>query len=140
MPSFWRLQLYLGSELMKFQPEKLSGQAVVQGYDASGVVINGIKHAKSMVFGQELAPIEWLHLSEGKLTLEASKWVYEQSPKTTEVLIIGTGDKQIFPDIEIRRFFVQNGIPVEFMDSHAACRTYNILMGEGRAVVAAVLI
>lgn len=130
---------------MKFQPEKLSGQAIVQGYDHSGVVINGVKHTTSMVFGQNLAPVEWQEVSkdeqpDGGIGIKAVHWLEQTCPPDTEVVIIGTGDKQIFPSIEVRRFFIQNKTPVEYMDSHAACRTYNILVGEGRAVVAAIVL
>ncbi|GLR25746.1 Mth938-like domain-containing protein [Limnobacter litoralis] len=124
---------------MKFQPEIIDGQHIVQSYDSEGVVINGKKHAHSVVFGTNLPVTQWenasLDLSTGMF-----EWLYSTRPEDTEVLIIGTGAKQVFPSADIRRFFAQKNCPVEYMDTQAACRTYNILVGEGRHVVAAILI
>ena len=56
-----------------------------------------------------------------------------------EVVIIGTGDTLNFPSQQLLSTFPSQGIGVEFMDNAAACRTYNILMHEGRAVVLALI-
>ena len=53
-----------------------------------------------------------------------------------EVVLLGTGAKLRFPNHSWLRAFHQHGIGVEVMDNSAACRTYNILMTEGRNVVA----
>jgi len=68
------------------------------------------------------------------------EWLYGQCPDSMEVLLIGTGAKQVFPGMDIRKFFANKRCPVEYMDSQAACRTYNILIGEGRHVIAAILL
>ena len=125
---------------MKFQPEKLSSEWVVHGYDENGVLINGIQHKSSLVFGSFLAPQAWEQASAEGMALASFEWLYAQCPKGTEVLLVGTGNKQIFPPIEVRRFFAQKNCPVEYMDTQAACRTYNILVGEGRQVVAGIII
>lgn len=57
-----------------------------------------------------------------------------------EVIILGTGLKQIFPEREILKHLVQNRIGYEIMDTQAACRTFNIIMAEGRNVVAGMFI
>lgn len=58
------------------------------------------------------------------------------------IVLLGTGRRQIFPPTEQRRALAAltaEGIGVEIMDTAAACRTYNILVGEGRTVAAALL-
>ncbi len=55
------------------------------------------------------------------------------------VLLLGTGDVQVFPDSDIRRIFIDRGIALEAMDTGAACRTYNVLLAEGRPVGAALI-
>lgn len=125
---------------MKFQPEKLSSEWVVHGYDENGVLINGVQHSKSLVFGSLLAPTAWEQATGGPTLLSAFEWLHAQCPKGTEVLLVGTGAKQVFPPVEIRRFFAQKNCPVEYMDTQAACRTYNILVGEGRQVVAGIIL
>ena len=53
------------------------------------------------------------------------------------VLLLGTGARQEMPAATLRRAFVEAGIAFEAMDTGAACRTYNVLLGEGRPVAAA---
>ena len=57
-----------------------------------------------------------------------------------EVVLIGTGKKQRFAHPRLYRSLTEAGIGVEFMDTPAACRTYNILAEEDRKVVAAILL
>lgn len=57
-----------------------------------------------------------------------------------EVLLLGTGRQMQFPRAEQLQTLISLGIGYEVMDSAAACRTYNILAGEGRQVAAAVLL
>ena len=125
---------------MKFQHESLEGQLIVQRYDEEGVVVNEKKYSQSLIFGADLQPVDWQNTSENTLNLENCEWLYNQCPAQMEVLLIGTGKKQVFPNTPIRRFFAEKKCPVEYMDTQAACRTYNILVGEGRQVIAALLI
>lgn len=53
-----------------------------------------------------------------------------------EVVLLGTGPKIRFPNHAWLDMFHQKGVGVEIMDNGAACRTYNILMAEGRNVAA----
>jgi uncharacterized protein len=56
-----------------------------------------------------------------------------------EILLIGTGPKQRFPHPRLTRALTEKRVGVEAMDLQAACRTYNILVAEGRRVGAALL-
>jgi uncharacterized protein len=56
-----------------------------------------------------------------------------------ELVLLGTGDRQQFPAVQIRGAFVRAGIGLETMDMGAACRTFNVLVQEGRNVCAALL-
>jgi len=57
-----------------------------------------------------------------------------------EVILFGTGAEQRFPAITVVTEIMQQGIAFEVMDTGAACRTFNILNGEQRRVVAALLV
>jgi len=57
-----------------------------------------------------------------------------------EVVLIGTGSKLQFPEPEIMSCFWDAQIGVEIMDTTAVCRTYNILVNEGRSTVAGLII
>ena len=57
-----------------------------------------------------------------------------------EIALLGTGDRQRFPHPRLIQALMARGIGVEVMDTSAACRTYNIVMLEGRRVAAALLL
>ena len=57
-----------------------------------------------------------------------------------EVLLLGTGSTMTFPNAESYRGLLEQGIGVEVMDTPAACRTYNLLAGDGRRVAAALIL
>jgi uncharacterized protein len=125
---------------MKFQPETLNGGFVVHAYDDTGIVLNGQRYAHSLMFGESLPPIQWHSSASNGLSVADAQWILAQCPPSMEVLLLGTGPTQVFPALDIRRFFINQRCPIEYMDSQAAARTYNILMGEGRHVVAALLL
>jgi uncharacterized protein len=56
-----------------------------------------------------------------------------------DLLILGTGQRQELPAAEVRRAFTAAGVSLEIMDTGAACRTYNVLLAEGRPVGAALI-
>jgi len=56
-----------------------------------------------------------------------------------DLLLLGTGRRSQLPGAEVRRAFDAAGVALEAMDTGAACRTYNVLLAEGRPVGAALL-
>lgn len=62
--------------------------------------------------------------------------VFELEP---EIVLLGTGDRQIFLPAELMMVFYSRGIGAEVMATPAACRTFNVLVSEERRVVAALL-
>jgi uncharacterized protein len=57
-----------------------------------------------------------------------------------EVVLIGTGERQVFPAAAFGARFLQSGIGFEVMDTGAACRTFNVLVGEHRRAVALLIV
>ena len=62
-----------------------------------------------------------------------------KEPDEIGFLLLGTGPSQVFPDSDIREAFANRNLGLEVMDTGAACRTYNILLAEGRDVAAALI-
>lgn len=93
---------------------------------ADGVILSGatLLEARLPPAAAGLGP------SHGELILELDP----------EIVLVGTGQRQVFPAREFLGTFLSRGVGVEVMDTGAACRTYNVLIAEGRHVVAALLV
>ena len=81
---------------------------------------------------QEVRP--WPVEPDEPVTLDQLAPLIEKQP---DLIILGTGEQQSFPDHELGMSLLNRGIGLEVMDTGAACRTYNVLLSEGRAVAAA---
>jgi uncharacterized protein len=57
-----------------------------------------------------------------------------------EIVLLGTGERQIFPSATFRAQFLGKGIGLEVMDTGAACRTFNVLVSEQRRVVGLLMV
>jgi uncharacterized protein len=104
-----------------------------QGY----VAINGKRYQQPVVVMAGEVRTDWA--ATDFATLDASHFDYFLELKP-EVLLIGTGARQQFAHPELYRKLIRAGIGIEFMDTPAACRTYNILVAEDRKVAAALLL
>ncbi len=122
---------------MKFAEDHNNSRYKITGYDSEGVAINGLIHKQSFILSPMELVNDWQPQDLASLKVEHFDAFYKMKP---EVIIIGTGAKQIFPNHEILKYLVQNRIGYEIMDTQAACRTFNIIMAEGRTVVAGMFI
>jgi uncharacterized protein len=113
------------------------GQAnLIRTYAAGQIIVNQDSYTRSVIVlpGQVVA--DWPPQIFEELALAHLAALV---PLTPELVILGTGRRQRFPRAELLAPLVGAGIGWEVMDTGAACRTYNILMGEGRNVAAALL-
>lgn len=121
---------------MKLHLTSSDGRQLVSGYGAGFVAINAVRYERSVLVTPE-AVAEWPVRDFDALTAADFAFIGERRP---EIVIVGTGATQRFPPPQLARSLAASGAGVEIMDSKAACRTYNILVAEGRRVVAAILI
>ena len=121
---------------MKFQPD-LVGAATISGYGPGWIAVGGerIKHSLVLHASGERAP--WNCDQFDHLTADHFASLANAAP---ELVIFGSGERLRFPRPEWLRPLVEARIGLETMDTAAACRTYNILAGEGRRVVVALLV
>lgn len=122
---------------MKIQREQAEGRNLFTGYGEGYVAVNGARYTSSLVVSGERIVADWPADSVAALTADHLAAIVELKP---EVLLLGTGASFAFPDPVIMAPVYKAGIGVEVMDTPAACRTYNILLGEGRNVVAALVL
>ena len=120
---------------MKLHLETGAGRNLIRSYQVGAVTINQHVFAKSLLVTPhsivELAPQHFVDIAP--IHFET---IAELRP---ELVVLGTGQRLRFPSPAHTRALVERGIGLEVMDTGAACRTYNILMGEGRRVLAALL-
>ena len=125
---------------MKLQPDRLDVQSIL-GYGPGwiGLGSNGVaeKVKRSIVIGSRGEKFDWNCGSFEDLTEEHFTQLAASQP---ELVIFGSGERLRFAPPAFMRVLMQKRIGIETMDTLAACRTYNILAGEGRRVVAALLI
>lgn len=81
--------------------------------------------------------LPWALGDDEAITLDHLAPLIAEQP---DVILLGTGERQSFPPHELGMGLLNRGIGLEAMDTGAACRTYNVLLSEGRAVAAALRI
>ncbi len=125
---------------MKLQPDRLDVQSIL-GYGPGWIglgsqgVAEKIEH--SIVIGSRGEKFDWHCTRFDELTEAHFAMLVETQP---ELIIFGSGTRLRFAPPVFMQALMRKRIGVETMDTLAACRTYNILAGEGRQVVAALLI
>ncbi len=121
---------------MKFAQDCQQEGYVITAYDKNSISINGKAFSKSLIVSSRLLQQSWDIATIKSLQANHIDQVLSFNP---ELIIIGTGNTLVFPAIEVYSSIIERGIGVDFMDTGAACRTYNILMSEGRDVVAGLI-
>jgi uncharacterized protein len=107
------------------------------GHGEGYVSINNQRYERPVVVMAGAVRTDWTATDFTTLTSAHFDYFLELKP---EVLLLGTGARQQFAHPNLYRELIQARIGIEFMDTPAACRTYNILVTEDRKVIAAVLI
>lgn len=121
---------------MKLYLSVAAGQNLFTGYGEGYVLVNQQRYEQSLVVLPDQVITEWEAGQFEQLTGAHFEFLAELNP---EIVLLGTGKSLRFPHPALTTSLARLQIGLEVMDTFAACRTYNILMGEGRRVAAAVL-
>jgi uncharacterized protein len=122
---------------LKLQSDPHSGANTITGYGDGYIEINKIPYSHAVLLSSDGEILEWDVKSFEELS--SSDFAQMASLKP-ELIIIGTGKRQRFPRPELLKTLIEAKLGFEIMDSQAACRTYNILVGEGRQVLLALIV
>lgn len=122
---------------MKLHSTPTQHYQTITAYDDEGVEINATRYTHSLIVMPDIAPSAWPVRTFDELTAENFNQIEASSP---DVVILGTGSRQRFVHPRLIASLTARRIGVESMDSQAACRTYNILMTEGRKVALALIL
>jgi uncharacterized protein len=128
---------------MKLQPDKSDTQVITghgAGWVSVGFFVDGKptqeKLTHSFVIGSHGERLDWPGISFDQLSAAHFEQLAALKP---ELVVFGSGSKLRFAPPAHQRSLMQERIGLETMDTLAACRTYNILAGEGRHVLAVLL-
>lgn len=94
-------------------------------------------YRSSLILSNAESVEDWPVIQANKLELHHFELAWQTRP---EIVLFGSGQRMMFPAHAIRQEFAIKGIGFEAMDTSAACRTYNVLMSEGRDVMALLII
>ena len=121
---------------MKLQADRIEGQNAIARHGPDGVIVNGTEHRSSVLVPWRGAVTPWPITAFGALTEAHFASLVELKP---ELVIFGSGSRIRFVRPALLRALIERRIGIETMDTGAACRTYNVLLAEGRSVLAALL-
>lgn len=122
---------------MKLHLSEFSDQNVITGYGNDYVAINQIRYENSLIVLPDHIIENWQAKTFEQMEAEHFACL---TPFQPEIVLLGTGASLQFPHHTLMQALNQSGVGIEVMDTHATCRTYNILVDEGRRVAAALLI
>ena len=121
---------------MKLQADRIEGQNAISRHGVEGVVVNGIEHRRSVLVPWQGPVVPWGVAGFESLTMASFEAISALQP---ELVVFGSGERLRFPKPALLQTLMKRRIGLETMDTPAACRTYNVLLAEGRSVVAALL-
>jgi uncharacterized protein len=121
---------------MKLTPDSAAGNTI-RSYSPGEIRLRAeTLHSNAIISSDQLIR-DWNPPPVAELSIADFAPVLELEP---EIILFGTGSRQQFPAIEVLTELLQSGVAIEVMETSAACRTFNVLIGEYRAAVAALLI
>lgn len=121
---------------MKLHSDQVDSSNRITGYGIGYVAVNSVRIAGSVTVTPTRMLQDWAPENFSDISAACLRLLDELE---FEVALLGTGASQQFPGDNLVAQFASRGIGLEIMDTAAACRTYNILMAEGRTVAAMLL-
>jgi len=124
---------------MKLHADKRDSHSIT-AYGDGWIAVNGQRHHGSLVLASSGQTLPWDCTRFEDLNAGHFAQLTSLTPEAPELVIFGSGHRLRFVRPALLSDLMRQRIGVETMDTPAACRTYNILAGEGRRVVVALLL
>ena len=122
---------------MRFTQDVTAGINVIRGYASGELRVNENTYRGAVILSATtLIDLPNVQNLEDLLAVDVAR-ILALEP---ELVLLGTGGRQIFPAPAFGAQFMRAGIGFEVMDTSAACRTVNVLIGERRRVAAVLLL
>ena len=106
----------------------------IKSYGPGWINVNEQQIRRSVIVTPDQLVTDWPPQTFADLGEEHFAAIMALAP---EVILLGTGDRQRFPQPKLTQALLTQGVGIEIMDTAAACRTYNVIMLEDRRVAAA---
>lgn len=119
---------------MKLHRDSTDGLYSFTGYGDGYVAVNGRQFQGNLVLLPQRLIEDWTSPPDAPFDGLGREHFDFLAGLGVEIMILGTGTRQRFPQPQLLQGLIQAGIGLEVMNTQAACRTYNILVGEGRSV------
>jgi uncharacterized protein len=127
----------LATASMKLTREDSSYVNLIRSYSAQEIRVGEHVLRSSCLFSADSLIADWPPQTIADLVADHFAAALAWKP---EIVLLGTGARQEFPAREVYAAILSRGIGFEVMDTGAACRTFNVLVGESRRVAAGILI
>ena len=113
------------------------GRELIQSYTGGRFKVSGVIHVGSVIVTPKLT-MPWPVADLADLTIDSFAPLFGGDLKV-DVCLLGCGARMERLPVDLRKALKEKGLTAEPMDTGAACRTYNMLIAEGRLVAAALL-
>ena len=123
-------------KFMKLRIAQPQAQYTFTAYGDGYVSINSMRHTRNVVVLPERVIVDWTQAGFEALGVDDFEAL---AALDSEIILLGTGSQLRFPRPELLQPLIRAQKGLEVMDLQAACRTYNVLAGEGRKVAAALI-
>ena len=116
---------------------KETNNSLIESVGSGKIQYQGKWYEKSLIIGIDKIIYPWKHPDVADLNMSDFEPVFDGN---TEVILLGTGAKQVFPNRHLLSKILTRGLGIEVMDSISACRTFNLLVSEYRRPLAMLML
>jgi len=124
---------------MKFQLET-SEHNLISHYGPGVLAVNGVEYSSNLLITEDSVLENWVAGDITTVTSDSFASLFAlAADKRPELVLLGSGESHVFPDMKLLVELKKRGLTVEVMNTRAACRTYSVLVSEYRSVAAALI-
>jgi uncharacterized protein len=113
---------------------------IIQSYGENGFRVSAEAYSQPIIVRPDCVMLWDAPQSAHAALLLEHVSIFGDIAEHVDIVLLGTGARAVQPPAEVRGYFKTCGLSVDVMDTGAACRTYNVLMAEGRRVAAALFL
>lgn len=114
-----------------------SSRNLIRAHQPTAITVGEVVYTTSLIISPDVLLPDWSPANFAELETMHIEALLDLAP---ELVLIGTGIKQQFPALAVLQPLIRAQVGYEIMDTGAACRTYNVLAGEGRKIVAGLIL